>query len=47
VQAREERAQQDPSFINKFQAGLARTEQAADVAGMVPGPQTLLLNLLV
>jgi hypothetical protein len=40
VQAREERAQQDPSFINKFQAGLARTEQAADVAGMVPGPQT-------
>jgi len=41
VQAREERAQQDPSFINKFQAGLARTEQAADVAGLVPGPQTL------
>jgi hypothetical protein len=40
VQAREERAQQDPSFINKLQAGLARTEQAADVAGMVPGPQT-------
>ena len=41
VQAREERAKQDPSFINKFQAGLARTEQAADVAGLVPGPQTV------
>lgn len=41
VQAREKRAQQDPSFINKFQAGLARTEQAADVAGLVPGPQAL------
>jgi hypothetical protein len=41
VQAREERAEQDPSFINKFQAGLARTEQAADVAGLVPGPQTV------
>lgn len=41
VQAREIRAEQDPSFINKFQAGLARTEQAADAVGMVPGPQAV------
>ena len=41
VQARELRAEQDPSFINKLQAGLARTEQAADAVGMVPGPQAV------
>jgi hypothetical protein len=40
VQAREERAKQDPSFINKLQASLAQTERAADIAGLVPGPQT-------
>ena len=41
VQAREERVKQDPSLINKLQAGLAQTERAADVAGLVPGPQSL------
>lgn len=41
VQAREERVKQDPSFINKLQAGLAQTERAADVAGLVPGPQSI------
>lgn len=40
AQAREDRAKQDPSFLNNLQAGLARTEQAADVAGLVPGPQS-------
>ena len=40
VKAREERAQQDPSFINNLQVNLAQTERAADVAGLVPGPQT-------
>ena len=30
VQAREERAKQDPSFINKLQVSLAQTERAAD-----------------
>ena len=41
VQAREERVKQDPSLINKLQAGLAKTERAADVAGLVPGPQSI------
>ena len=40
VKAREERAEQDPSFINNLQVSLAQTERAADVAGLVPGPQT-------
>ncbi len=40
VKAREDRAEQDPSFINNLQVSLAQTERAADVAGLVPGPQT-------
>ena len=40
LQAREQLAEQDPSFLNKLQRDLARTEMASVVAGTVPGPQT-------
>ena len=40
LQAREQLAEQDPSFLNVLQRDLARTEMAADIAGAVPSPAT-------
>jgi hypothetical protein len=38
LQAREQLAEQDPSFLNVLQRDLARTEMASDIAGAVPSP---------
>lgn len=38
VKAREQLAEQDPSFINVLQRDLAYAERAADIAGAVPNP---------
>ena len=40
LQAREAAVAEDPSFINKFQRDLTKTEIAADTVGAVPSPAT-------
>tara|TARA_A100001201_G_scaffold142821_1_gene142136 strand:- start:608 stop:1765 length:1158 start_codon:yes stop_codon:yes gene_type:complete len=40
LQAREAAVAEDPSFINKLQRDLTKTEMAADVVGAVPSPAT-------
>jgi hypothetical protein len=40
LQAREAAVAEDPSFINKLQRDLTKTEIAADVVGAVPSPAT-------
>ena len=40
LKARELAVEQDPSFINQAQLGLARAEMGADLAGAIPNPVT-------